>query len=146
MRKMSDIAVKQCVVELRAACRLPIDELALDTLVGWLRPNFEQILDCRDGRKRWADHGQRMRDNARHIGAFADFFGSHVGATTVGLDELKRAFQIVRGACTVRANSGPDASEDCAAGRAPLDTGPIEEFLRAGRPAPDAREGDKVGG
>jgi hypothetical protein len=103
MTSLPELAIRECLGELRAACRIPIDEPALDTMVGWLRPNFELILGDPDGGNRWADHGQRMRDNARHLGAFADFFGSHAGVPLVGLEQLTRAFQIVRADCTVRA-------------------------------------------
>ena len=83
MKRLPDIAMKECTAELRAACRLPVDERGLAQLQAWLRPNFERILAHPDGGKRWADHGQRMRDNARFIGAFADFFGSHAGAQLI---------------------------------------------------------------
>jgi hypothetical protein len=135
MKKMSDVAVRECVAELRAACRLPIDQPALDTVVGWLRPNFERILDHPDGVKRWGDHGQRMRDNARHLGGFADFFGSHAESNTIGIEELKRAFQIIRADCTVRAERTPVAWEYC--NKAPVDAAPAEAFLRAAAPEPE---------
>lgn len=124
MTRLPDLAIRECLGELRAACRIPIDELALETVVGWLRPNFEQILGHPDGGNRWADHGQRMRDNARHLGAFADFFGSHAGSQTIGLDELKRAFQIVRADCTVRAQRTTvwEGAEDRAASDDPAAT------------------------
>src|SRR4051812_14681084 len=93
MKRMPDTAIKECVTELRAACRLPIEEAALEKLVGWLRPNFERILGHPDGPKRWADHGQRMRDNARHLGGFADFFASHAEARSIDAEALQRAFQ-----------------------------------------------------
>jgi len=66
MRRLPDIAIRECVGELRAACRLPIDQEALGVLIERLRPNFERILAHPDGVKRWADHGQRMR---RFLGA-----------------------------------------------------------------------------
>lgn len=111
MRRLPDIAIKECVGELRAACRLPIDQAALDMLVERLRPNFERILAHPDGVKRWADHGQRMRDNGRHLGALADFYASRAGI--VGVDAFARAFQAVREDCTVRAESTPLAYEYC---------------------------------
>jgi hypothetical protein len=43
--KMSEIAISECVVELRAACRHEVDQPALDTMLGWVRPDFERILD-----------------------------------------------------------------------------------------------------
>ena len=43
MKRMPDTAIKECVTELRAACRLPIEEAALETLVGWLRPLLEPV-------------------------------------------------------------------------------------------------------
>jgi len=113
MKRLPDIALKECLTELRAACRLPIDEAALNVLAGWVRPNFEQILAHAEGGRRWADHGQRMRDNGRHLGAFADFFGSHAGVDRIGLEELTRAFQVIRAECTVRAESTPLAYEYC---------------------------------
>jgi len=76
-----------------------------------LRPNFERILGHPDGVKRWADHGQRMRNNGRHLGALADFFGDRAGV--VGEDALMRAFQLIREDCTVRAELTPLAFEYC---------------------------------
>ena len=111
MRRLPDIAIGECVRELRAACRLPIEPAALDTLIEQLRPNFERILAHPDGSRRWADHGQRMRDNGRHLGALADFYGSRAG--TIDERALARAFQAVREDCTVRAESTPLAYEYC---------------------------------
>lgn len=136
MRKLPDLAIKECVSELRAACRLPVDEPALDVVVDWLRPNFDRILAHPDGARRWADHGQRMRDNARHLGGFADFFGSHAGAKTIGVEELKRALQVIRADCTVRAEHSPMAFEYCDG--LPLDTSSAQEFLHKVAPVPEA--------
>jgi len=111
MRRLPDIAIRECVAELRAACRLPIEQDALDMLIERLRPNFERILAHSDGVKRWADHGHRMRNNGRYLGALADFYGSRAGV--VGVDALNRAFQAVREDCTVRAESTPLAFEYC---------------------------------
>ena len=111
MRRLPDIAIRECVGELRAACRLPIEPQALEMLIERLRHNFDRILANPDGVKRWADHGQRMRDNARHLGALADFYGSRAGV--VGAEALTRAFQAVREDCTVRAESTPMAYEYC---------------------------------
>jgi hypothetical protein len=99
--KPSELAIRECVVELRAACRRPIDEAALDTLLDWLRPNFQDILDRPDGRAHWADHGQHMRDNGRYLGALADFFSYQADVPTAGTSELLRAFTMVRDACRV---------------------------------------------
>jgi hypothetical protein len=129
MKRMPDIAIRECVVELRAACRLPIEQPALDLIVEWLRPNFERILANPEGSRRWADHGHRMRDNARHLGAFADYFGSQTGLGVVGVEELKRAFQIIRADCTVRAERTPLAYEYCRP--VPVDAGVAEEFVQA---------------
>ena len=129
MKRLPDIAIAECVRELRGSCRLPIDQPALDLLVSWLRPNFEQILGHPDGAKRWADHGHRMRDNARHLGGFADFFGSHTDSGTIGIEELKRAFQVIRADCTVRAERTPVAWEYCR--NVPVDARHAEEFLQA---------------
>ena len=145
MRRVPDLAINECVRELRAACRLPIEPAALEELVGWLRPNFERILGSHEGSKRWGDHGQRMRDNARHLGAFADFFGSHTGSDTIGAEELKRAFHLVRADCTVRAERTPVAWEYCREnGPAPSarasesgDLRQAEEFLRSMVPVPE---------
>jgi hypothetical protein len=125
MRKISEMAINQCITEMRAACRLPIEESALDALIDRLRPNFHRILDCTEGRKRWASHGQRMRNNGRYIGAFANFFADHVFATVVGPKELNRAFEIVRLHCAVRADSGPLACDD-----PPVDASAAEELLK----------------
>ena len=135
MKRLPDIAIKECLNELRAACRLPIDQAALDMVVGWLRPNFDQILAHPDGGRRWADHGQRMRDNARHLGAFADFFGSHTGTDRIGIDELTRAVQVIRADCTVRADQTPVAFEYCR--NVPVDATGAEEFLQAVAPLPE---------
>jgi hypothetical protein len=111
MRRLPELALKECFAELRAACRLPIDEQALTELMERVRPNFERILGHPDGPKRWADHGQRMRDNGRHVGALADFYGDR--ERMVGAEALTRAFQAVRKDCTVRAEVTPLAYEYC---------------------------------
>jgi hypothetical protein len=138
MKRLPDIAIKECERELRAACRLPIDQAAIDLVADWLRPNFERILAHPEGGKRWADHGQRMRDNARHLGGFADFFASHTGADSVGVEDLKRAFQVIRADCTVRAEVQPVAYEYCRSvpvdARQAADTRQAEEFLHAFAP------------
>lgn len=103
MTKLSQLALCECARELRAACRRPIDPVALDTLLGTLRPNFERVLDHPDGSLRWSEDGQRMRDNGRHVGALADFFGNHTNVLVVGLDELTHAFEMVRAVCKVGA-------------------------------------------
>jgi hypothetical protein len=100
---MSEVAIRECVVELRAACRRPIDEAALQTLLDWLRPNFREILDRPEGKVHWTEHGPHMRDNGRYLGALADFFGYQSDVTTVGVGELTRAFAMVRDACRVGA-------------------------------------------
>jgi hypothetical protein len=129
MKKLPDIAINECVRELRAACRLPIDQSALDIVVGWLRPNFERILGHPEGARRWADHGQRMRDNARHLGGLADFFASHADAKTIGDVELKRALQVIRADCTVRAERTPVAFEYCTGLPMDVDARAAEKFL-----------------
>jgi hypothetical protein len=58
MKRFPEIALKECISEFRAACRLPIDEEGVELVAGWLRPNFERILGHSDGGKRWADHGR----------------------------------------------------------------------------------------
>ena len=103
MTNLSDVAMQECAVELRAACRKPIDDAALEALLDMLRPNFRQILDRPDGKSHWADHGQHMRDNGRYLGALADFFGYQSDVATVGAEELMRAFAMVRDACRVGA-------------------------------------------
>jgi hypothetical protein len=100
-RKVSEMAMDQCLVELRAACRRPIDRAAIDVVAEWMRPNFEQVLDDPDGRRRWGDHGQQMRENGRHIGAIADFLGYAANVETIRLEQLKPAFQMVAAACRV---------------------------------------------
>jgi hypothetical protein len=134
-KTLSEIAVDECVGELRAACRRPIDAAALETVVAWMRPNFERILDRIDGGKRWADHGQRLRNNSRHLGALADFFSSHADADAVGLEELTQAVTMLRADCTTRAERTPLAWEYCSA--APVDATAAEAFLRALAPEPE---------
>jgi len=101
MANLSQVAMCECARELRAACRRPIDPVALDTLLGSLQLNFERVLDHPDGAMRWTEHGQRMRDNGRHVGALADFFANHTNALVVGIEELFNAFEMVRAVCKV---------------------------------------------
>ena len=136
MKRLPDIALNECLRELRASCRLPVNEDAIQTMASWVRPNFERILGHVDGAKRWADHGQRMRDNGRHMGAFADFFANHNGATEIGLAEITRAFQVIRADCTVRSERVPMAFEYCN-GAPSDDAEPAEQFLRAMALAPE---------
>jgi hypothetical protein len=135
MKRLPDIAMKECLQELRAACRLPIEQAGIELLTEWLRPNFERILGHPEGGRRWADHGQRMRDNARYLGGFADFFASHTSADRVGVEELKRAFAVVRADCTVRAERTPLAYEYCR--EVPVDASDAETFLQAVVPIPE---------
>ena len=136
MEKLSAIAIKECVAELRAASRRPIEQDALDTIVEWLRPQFERILDRVDGGRRWAQHGQRVREKSRHIGALADFFGNHAEVATIGIAEITHAVRMARADCTVRAERTPLAYEYCS--MAPVDSTAAEEFLRAIAPVPEA--------
>lgn len=132
MKRLPDRAIKECVNELRGACRMPIDHAALEELVEWLRPNFETILGHPEGARRWAEHGQRMRDNARHLGAFADFFANHAEVDRIGIDELTRAFKMIRADCTVRAERTPLAYEYCRG--TGVDTADAEVFLQSVAP------------
>jgi hypothetical protein len=100
---MSERAIAECIAELRAACRRPIDEAALARLFDWLRPNFKEILDRPEGRAHWTDHGQHMRDNGRYLGALADFFSYQADADIVGTEQLMQAFGMVEAACRVGA-------------------------------------------
>jgi hypothetical protein len=106
---MSTLAMRECVAEVRAACRRPIDEVALEALVRCLRPNFEQILDHPDGAARWADHGQQMRDHGRYLGALADFFSYRSNVAIVGSYELMQAFTMIHAAC--RVGAGDDRAD-----------------------------------
>jgi hypothetical protein len=134
MTKMSELAINECVLELRAACRRPVDQASLETMLGWVRPDFERILDRTDGKTRWADLGPRVRETGRHLGAFADFFASHVEAPVVGLEELTSAVKMVRADCTVRAERTPVAWEFCP--KVPVDVRAAQEFLRSVAPEP----------
>ena len=116
MESVSDLAIRECVTELRAACRRPIDEAALDALLDWLRPSFQQVLDRPDGRSHWADHGQHMRDNGRYMGSLADFFSYEADVPTAGASELRRAFTMVRDACRVGAEPAAGIAEAAASG------------------------------
>jgi hypothetical protein len=135
MMKMSELAINECVLELRAACRRPVDQPALDTILGWVRPDFERILDRVDGKKRWADLGPRVRETGRHLGAFADFFASHTDSASIGIEELTHAVTMVRADCTVRAERTPVAWEFCP--RVPVDIRSAQEFLRSIAPVPE---------
>ena len=133
--KMSEIAINECVLELRAACRHAVDQPALETMLGWVRPDFERILDRLDGRRRWAEVGPRVRETGRHLGAFADFFASHSDAPVVGIEELTHAMAMMRADCTVRAERTPVAWEFCP--RAQVNIRAAQEFLRAIAPVPE---------
>jgi hypothetical protein len=122
--KLSQAALCECAREVRAASRRPIDPVALETLLGSLRPNFERILDHPEGAMRWSEHGQRMRDNGRHLGALADFFGNHTNVPVIGIDELFNAFEMVRAVCRVGA---PDDMTSPVVD----DDSPAATFLRA---------------
>jgi hypothetical protein len=135
MTKMSEVAITECVLELRAACRRPINQLALDTLVGWVRPDFEKILDRTDGKTRWAQVGPRVRETGRHIGALADFFASHAGSAVIGSEEIKQAMTMARADCTVRAERTPVGLEFCP--HVPLNITAAQEFLRSLAPVPE---------
>jgi hypothetical protein len=128
MHKLSELAIQECVMELRAASRRAVDQAAIDTIVGWLRPQFQRILDRVDGGKRWALHGQRVREKSRHIGALADFFGNHTNVATVGIAEMTHAVRMAKADCTVRSARMPLAYEYCS--MAPVDSTAAEEFLR----------------
>lgn len=135
MAKMSEVAISECVLELRAACRRPVDQSSLDTMLSWVRPDFERILDRADGKKRWAELGPRVRETGRHLGAFADFFASHVGAQEITLEELRHAMTMVRADCTVRSERTPVAWEFCP--HAPVNIHAAREYLLTIAPAPE---------
>jgi hypothetical protein len=135
MTKMSELAINECVLELRAACRRPVDQQALDTVAGWVRADFERILDRLDGKNRWADVGPRVREIGRHIGAFADFFASHADSPIIGINELTEAVTMARADCTVRAERTPVAFEFCP--KAPVNIRAAQEYLRTIAPAPE---------
>jgi hypothetical protein len=108
---LSDVAITECLAELRAACRRPIDEPALDRLIDTLRPNFRQILDRPEGRTHWTDHGKHMRDNGRYLGALADFFSYQADVEVVGPNQLMQAFSWVESACRVGAPEAPHSQD-----------------------------------
>jgi len=141
MTKMSELAINECVAEMRAACRRPIDPLALEMVTDWVRADFARMLDRIDGPQRWAEAGARVREVGRHLGAFADFFASREEATTVSYDALVSAVTLARADCTVRAERTPLAMEFCPS--APVNVRAAQEFLRAMAPAPELVE--KVG-
>lgn len=131
MRRVSNIAISECVAELRAASRRPIDESAIDTLVAWLRPNFERLLDRANGGRRWADQGQTVRNNSRYLGALADFFGERASTEIVGIKELLQAFTVIRAGCTTRARRAPLAHHYCDLPNMQVDVREAEDFFRA---------------
>ena len=108
MVSMSEFAMNECVAELRAACRRPISEPALERLLDALRPNFRNILDRPEGKAHWTDHGQHMRDNGRYLGALADFFSYQADVDIVGATQLIQAFAMVEAACRVGAPASPE--------------------------------------
>jgi hypothetical protein len=103
MTRFSELAMEECVEELRAACRRPIEETALQTLIEWVRPQFTEILDRPEGRTYWSDCGHHMRNNGRYIGGLADFLSHQSDVDVVGASELMQAFTMVRDACRVGA-------------------------------------------
>jgi hypothetical protein len=109
--------MNECVAELRAACRRPIDESALQRLLETLRPNFRLILDRPEGKAHWTDHGQHMRDNGRYLGALADFFGYQSDVEIVRDRQLIQAFAMVEAACRVGAPA-PSEPRDAASAAA----------------------------
>jgi hypothetical protein len=129
MSRMSDIAINECVIEMRAACRKPIEQPALETVIGWVRPEFERILDRPEGKARWAEFGPRVRETGRFVGALAEFFASHAEVSIVGIDELANAMTMTRADCTIRAERTPLAAQLCP--NAPLNIRPAQEFLRS---------------
>lgn len=135
MTRVSEIAIKECVAELCAASRRRVDPSALDTVIEWMRPQFEKILDRVDGGTRWAEHGERLRGNSRHLGALADFFASHADVAIVGIEELTSAVKMVRADCTLRSERTPMAFQYCP--RAPIDASAAEAFLRTIAPEPE---------
>jgi hypothetical protein len=112
---MSEFAMSECVAELRAACRRPIHEPALERLLDTLRPNFRQILDRPEGKAHWTDHGRHMRDNGRYLGALADFFGYQADVDVIGEAQLSQAFAMVEAACRVGAPTDTKPHEPAAA-------------------------------
>lgn len=119
MVSMSEFAMNECVTELRAACRRPIHEPALERLLDTLRPNFRQILDRPEGKAHWTDHGQHMRDNGRYLGALADFFGYQADVDVIGEAQLIQAFTMVEAACRVGAPAESQPHDP--AGRTPAE-------------------------
>lgn len=115
MVSMSEFAINECVAELRAACRRPIDEPALERMLDALRPNFKQILDRPDGKVHWTDHGRHMRDNGRYLGALADFFSYQADVDVVGATQLIQAFAMVEAACRVGAPVSSTAQDQAGA-------------------------------
>lgn len=99
--RLSEQALGECVTELRAACRRPIDEQALATLLDSLRPNFVRILDRPEGPAVWNAYRLQMHDNGRHLGALADYFAYYADVRIVSSPELTQAYTMVRSACQV---------------------------------------------
>jgi len=143
MTNVSDVAIRECVAELRAAARRPVDPAALETLVGWMQPQFERILDRVDGARRWADHGPRLRENSRHLGTLADFFACHSDAAEIGIEQLTAAVKMVRADCTLRSERTPLAYQYCP--KAPVDASAAEVFLRSLSLTPEAELAACVG-
>ena len=98
-KKLSQSAIEECLRELRAACRMPIDDAAIDAADRLMRPQFEKLLDNAKGAQQWAVDGPLMRDNGRFVGTFAEFFANRQSKSSVGAGELMAAIQIVRAQC-----------------------------------------------
>ena len=98
MAKSND-AMNECKAWIRAACKSPMVEGALDQVLEPLRDKFQMRLDGADGPKTWADDTPKMRDNGRYMGVFAEFFAQGEPAVTV--KHLEAALCLVSAKCTV---------------------------------------------
>lgn len=101
MATLAEQAREECRREIKAACRIALDDETLDKFMDRFSGNFTRL--CSDdpaGQKFWARVGQNMRDNGRYIGTFADFFSrNRRPAPKVTLDDLNLGLIMVRALC-----------------------------------------------
>ena len=104
MPKLSEQALSECRKELLAACRLPIDPQVLEEFLKKFIGNLENTLDHdpAKGSTWWSQIGQKVRDNGRFIGTFAEFLAKDKSSQAVEMHELMVALIMVRATCGVK--------------------------------------------
>jgi hypothetical protein len=81
-----------------------MDEKVRENFLNQFLGNLQEKLDHDEvqGAKFWATVGQRLRDNSRFIGTFAEFLAKDKEPPVVEMRELMVALTMVRATCGVR--------------------------------------------